>query len=218
MEKQALLAGATGLVGSRLLPLLCESGRYARVHVLLRRDMRYDRPEIVEHVLDFADLGSWTPPRFDDLFCCLGTTMRKAGSKEAFRRVDLGFVTTLGRMANLSGASMFLISSVGASPKAASFYLRTKGEAEKALETLALPRLGILRPALMHAGRRESRPGEKLAGVFMGLVSPLMLGGLRRYRPIHPERVARAMLNLAMRDFNGIVTLESEEIADLGLQ
>lgn len=175
-------------------------------------------PAHTEHVIDFAELGSVTLGEpVDDVYCCLGTTMRKAGSRDAFRRVDHDYVVALGRLAVELGARTFaVISSVGANPSARSFYLRTKGETERDLQALDLHRLAILRPSLLLGARRETRLGERLGEVALRLATPLLRGPLAHYRPVHARVVARAMLAASREEAPGLEVLEYEEIARLG--
>jgi uncharacterized protein YbjT (DUF2867 family) len=213
-----MVAGSTGLVGSELLQLLLEDPAVGRVHSLVRRATGREHPALVEHVIDFDRLpGVAMPSSVDEVYCCLGTTMRAAGSRAAFRRVDHDHVVALGRLAAAAGArSLAVVSSVGADPSARSFYLRTKGETERDLEALGLPLLVILRPSLLLGPRREFRIGEWVGGVAFRVVGPLLRGSLARYRPIHAHTVARAMVGASREAEPGVRVLESPEIRRLG--
>jgi len=153
----------------------------------------------------------------DQVFVCLGTTMKKAGSRPAFRAVDHDAVLEGVRVAMDGGArDVFLVSSVGADPAARGFYLRVKGETEAALAELPLRSLHVFRPSILTGARAEPRPAER-AGILMGgLLSPLMVGPLRRYRPIPAAVVARAMVRAARDPGEGRFVHESEAIAVLG--
>ena len=213
-----LIAGATGLVGSELLELLLDDPAVGRVHSLVRRATGRRHPALVEHVVDFdrlPDVALSSP--VDEVYCCLGTTMRAAGSRDAFRRVDHGYVVALGRLAAAAGARSFVVvSSVCADASARSFYLRTKGEAERDLEELGLPRLVILRPSLLLGPRRELRVGERIGEVALWIAGPLLRGSLARYRPVHARTVARAMVRASRQPAPGVCVVESVEIRRMG--
>lgn len=216
MAQSALLAGATGLVGGHLLQCLLSDPTYTSIHLILRRPYPDSLPDhVTTHIHDFTDLGSFDV-HVNHVFCTLGTTIKKARSKEAFRVVDYDYVVGLGNWAAQCGASFSVVSSIGASPRAASFYLKTKGEMEQTLQSLSLPRLHIFRPALMHAGRVEARPGERWMGVFLDLLAPLMLGPLTRYRPIDAKDVAQAMVSRMQEADLGLQIFESEQISKIG--
>lgn len=153
----------------------------------------------------------------DQVFLCLGTTMKKAGSREAFRAVDHDAVLEAARVALAGGArDAFLVSSVGADVQARGFYLRVKGEVEASLSALPFRSLHVFRPSILTGDREESRPAERAAIVLTGLIAPLMLGPLRRYRPIPAAVVARAMVRVSRDPGEGRFVHESEEIAILG--
>lgn len=210
-----LVAGGTGLVGRRLVGLLLASGNYDRVHVLGRRSTGIHDPGLIEHSVDFGDLSAVGAAIGDvsDAFCTLGTTIRAAGSKAAFRRVDHDFVLSLARFAMERGVPSFLtVSSLGADPGSGNFYLRVKGETERELDALGLGRLVILRPSLLTGDREEFRAGERASQLLLGLVSPLLAGPLGRVRPVSDMQVARAMLRLSMDAGDGTRIVESDEI------
>lgn len=203
--RTALVAGATGAVGSALLALLLADARYGTVKVLLRKPLEHSHPKLIALTLPEAGpaaLGHAIAA--DDVFCCLGTTQKKAGSKAAFERVDYHLVLDVARAARSSGAQQFLVvSSVGASLKAGSFYLRVKARMEEAVLELGFAATHILRPSLLIAARTESRPGEWLGQKLAPLINPLLHGGLAKYRSISAEDVASAMLTLALRGLPG---------------
>lgn len=203
--RTALVAGATGAVGHVLLTRLLADARYGTVKVLARRPLGIDHPKLIELQLEGtgpALLGAKLVA--DDVFCCLGTTQKKAGSKAAFERVDYHLVMELARAVRAQGAHQFLVvSSVGASLKAGSFYLRVKARMEQAVLDLGFEATHILRPSLLIAARNESRPGEWLAQKLAPLIDPLLVGTLAIYRTVRAEVVAEAMLTLALRRLCG---------------
>jgi uncharacterized protein YbjT (DUF2867 family) len=152
----------------------------------------------------------------DRVFVCLGTTLRAAGSKEAFRAVDLLLVQEAVRLASSQGAGgLLLVSSQGADPTSRVFYLRTKGEAEQAVRSAGLRQTVVLRPTLLLGDRSETRPLEGVTGRVLGSLSPLMVGPFRRFRPIRGRDVARAMAALGLGEDQGTRVLESDEIAEM---
>ncbi|NJO56577.1 MAG: NAD(P)H-binding protein [Rhodospirillales bacterium] len=202
MAKRALVAGATGLVGGLLLDDLLQDDGYGEVRALVRQPLGRSHAKLVEIVADFDRLDE-SAARFDvdDVFCCLGTTIKTAGSAAAFRKVDHDYVTSLARLSRAAGAQrFFLVSSVGADPGVSNLYLSVKGEAEASVAACGFPTLHVFRPGLLLGPRQEYRLGERAASVVLPLVTPLLAGSLRRYRPIHVRTVAAAMLAAALRD------------------
>jgi uncharacterized protein YbjT (DUF2867 family) len=198
--RTAMVAGGSGLVGSRLLQVLLGAGDYSRVLALSRRPLPLDHPRLANRVVRF-DVGleaQFSGARCQDAFCCLGTTMRDAGSEQAFRAVDQDLVLRFAQLARSMGAGRFvMLSSVGAAETSRNFYLRVKGETERALERLGFRGLDILQPSLLLGMRRAIRPLELAAQGVIWCVNPLLLGNLARYRGIHVGEVAAAMLGAA---------------------
>jgi uncharacterized protein YbjT (DUF2867 family) len=213
-KRSALIAGAAGLVGGYVLRRLLAHPSYARVEILVRSELPIRDPKLTQRIVEFARLGDGAPGVApDDVFCCLGTTIRKAGSEEAFRRVDYDYPLALARLAKAAGAGKFLmVSALGADPKSAVFYNRGKGEVEQAIAAIGLPAAYFFRPSLLTGPRTEHRPGEKI-GIAVGkLIAPLLIGALRKYRPIHADTVAAAMVYAANHDVAAGV-IESDAIA-----
>ena len=199
MNRTALLAGATGLVGSHVLQELLADDTWSHVVTVGRRTvpLRHDRLE--QRVLDLSAIEAHGDlPHADDVFCCLGTTIKQAGSQDAFRRVDHDFVVGLARAGLRIGATQFLlVSAIGADPGSRVFYNRVKGEAEAAARTLPYRAVQIFRPGLLLGKRREFRLGERIAMLAIPLLHPFLLGPLRRYHSITAGDVARAMVRIA---------------------
>jgi uncharacterized protein YbjT (DUF2867 family) len=191
----ALVAGATGAVGRRLLERLLARGDGTRIIAIARRPPDTSHARLQWLASDLASMpAALRGHASTEAFCCLGTTMKLAGSRAAFRAVDLDGVTTFARAARDSGAQFFgLVSAAGADPAARNFYLRTKGEAESAVEALGFPSLAILQPGLLRGSRDEFRAGEKLGQVAAPLLDRLLLGGLARYRSVAINTVAMAL-------------------------
>lgn len=209
--RTALLAGATGLVGACLLKDLLAADDVARVHVLARRPLGRRHRKLVVHVVDFDALAGWQAfPEVDDVYCCLGTTIRAAGSQAAFRKVDYDYVVSVARLARARGAErMAAVSAMGAQPRSSVFYNRVKGETEEALRGLGYASLTLVRPSLLAGERRESRPGERLALALAGPLAPLIP---RKYRAIPAGAVARAMLHFVRAGARGAQVVESDRL------
>ena len=214
--KTALLVGGSGLVGRFCLQALLEGPAYNSVVSLARRESAVTHPRLVQTVAPFEKLASLQLPPVDDVFCALGTTIRKAGSQAAFRRVDYEFPLMVADHALKFGAKQFmLVSSVGADPNSKNFYLRTKGELEQALRRLPFKTLHIFRPSFLTGPREESRLGESVAIPLAKIFQFLLMGGLRRYRPIAAQTVGRAMVAAAKTDREGAFIWEFDEITRL---
>lgn len=207
-----LIAGATGLVGRSVLALALADARVTRVVAPTRRALEVQDPRLENPVVDFdalpADAGWWS---VDAVVCALGTTMKQAGSKVAFRKVDLEYPLGIARLAQRHGATTFaLTSSVGAKASSAFFYLRTKGETEAAVAALGFASLTIVRPAGLDGERVSPRRMERLAN---GLTRALSFVVPKRYRAVEAERVARELLAGALAARPGTHVVESEAIA-----
>jgi uncharacterized protein YbjT (DUF2867 family) len=203
----ALVAGGSGLVGSKLLPLLLQSPLYTRVHALSRRPLPLDHARLANRVVRFeASLQAQLKGlQCQDAFCCLGTTIREAGSQSAFRAVDLELVQEFAQLAlNFGAERLVVVSALGANAASKNFYLRVKGEMEKALEAKRFRSLDILQPSLLLGARREMRPLEFGAQLLMPLLNPLLLGAWSRYRAILAATVAAAMCATAQSGRRGV--------------
>jgi uncharacterized protein YbjT (DUF2867 family) len=203
----ALVAGGSGLVGGQLLPLLLQSPQYTRVHALSRRPLPFDHPRLANRVVRFeASLQAQLKGlKCQDAFCCLGTTIRDAGSQTAFRAIDFELVQEFAQLARSCGVErLVVVSALGANAASKNFYMRVKGEMEKALEAQRFRALDILQPSLLLGARRELRLLELGAQVAMRLVNPLLLGSWSRLRAIPAATVAAAMCGAAASGRRGI--------------
>jgi len=210
--RTALLAGATGLVGRALLPLLLASGRYRRVHVLLRRSVPDIEaiPKLAVHHVDFVKLPA-ALPRADDVFITLGTTIKVAGSEAAFHQVDSDFVVNTARAARTAGATrLAVVSALGADATSRVFYNRVKGEMEAAIAQLGYLSIVIAQPSLLLGDRaalgQPVRSGELWAARLLGPLSWIVPKGVR---PIHARTVASAMLTAILDAKPGVHILRS---------
>lgn len=214
-----VLAGATGLVGAAALEAALSAGW--RVAALVRPGKTLAPRQNLETIpCDFDALAGMqdrlaalAPTAF---VCALGTTIRTAGSQAAFARVDLDYVAAFAALGKACGATRFgLVSAVGAKASSANFYLRIKGEAEKAVREAGYARVEIARPSFLTGERTEKRPGEGLATRAATLLAPALIGGLSIYRPIAADIVARALIAGVSRDEPGVFVRHYDELVAL---
>ena len=217
MNRTALVAGASGLVGGHVLRLLLTDGAYGAVTSIGRRTLPLTHPKLTQRTADFDRLDALADfPRVDDVFCSLGTTMRRAGSPDAFRKVDYTYVVELARIAVRHRASQFLlVSAIGADRDSRVFYSRVKGETEAAVRAIPFDAIHVFRPSLLLGARSESRPLERVGIVVGGTFRFLFIGPLRRYRPVRADTVARAMIAAAKEGRRGVHVHEFDRIVEL---
>lgn len=216
MRKQSLVAavvGATGAVGSELVRALCADPQFSTVHTLGRRAPLFagaSPDKLRHHSVDFSQLDAATWPRADVLFCCLGTTMKQAGSKVGFQQVDVDFVLQAAQCARQARTpALMLVSAMGANADSRVFYNHVKGQVEQAVVGLGFQSVAIFRPSLLRVNRTEFRPGERLALHVMKLGDYLVP---KKYRSVQSGAVARAMLQQAKTKTRGVQIIESDRI------
>jgi uncharacterized protein YbjT (DUF2867 family) len=202
----ALLAGASGLVGGYVLDALLDAPDFGRVYVITRRPLGREHPRIANRIVQFDKLEAQLKGVTCQVaICCLGTTLKRAGSEQAFRQVDFDYVLAFARAARVAQAQRFVVvSSAGANPQSKSFYLRVKGEMEQALERLQFPSLDILQPGPLLGWRHEPRPLELLASVLMPVLNPLLGGAKQAYRGIAARKVGAAALGAGRSGRRGV--------------
>ena len=213
MRRRALVAGPTGLVGRALVQQLLDDPDVTEVVAVARRPLAIPHPKLTEAVVDFDHLQDLAAPPVDDYYCCLGTTIRQAGSQEAFRTVDLVYAVTLAHLALAAGATRcFVVSAMGANPASHVFYSRVKGELEAELARLPFRTVVALRPSLLDGPRSEFRPGERAALALMKPLRPLVPA---RYRAVPAAMVAKALLAASRSAAEGRFVVESDAIERL---
>ena len=210
MKYTATVFGSTGLVGAKLIDLLAFDEQYETVYAPNRREVDFKQEKIKPQLVDFSELKKY-PDLFkvNHIFICLGTTIKKAGSKEKFKAVDLAMPRTIAELAKSD--KLLMISSLGADAASGNFYLKTKGEAENAVLENGPKCTHIVRPSMLLGDRKENRLGEDIGKFLMKLFDPIMLGPLKKYRGVYDEEVAKAMLFLAKEESASKI-LESEQI------
>ncbi|MCL6282450.1 NAD(P)H-binding protein [Ruegeria sp. 2012CJ41-6] len=215
MPNIALILGGTGLVGRHVLERLIAENHWDRVIAVTRRSLDTGSEKVTE-VMGGADTVEDIAARIvaDTVFCCIGTTQKNAGGRESFRKIDHDYVIRLAEIAHQNGAKNFvLISSHGARLGSPSYYLHVKGEIERDLQAIGFETLDILRPSLLLGKRDESRLAEEWGGRILPLFDFLMIGPLRKFRPIRAEQVAKAMSAIALQKGTGVTIHASDELA-----
>jgi uncharacterized protein YbjT (DUF2867 family) len=206
-KRIALVVGATGLVGSLVIEKLLKIDKYQKIRVLTRKPLSLLNPRLESIIFDFENPDS-TLVWADDVFCCLGTTMAKAGSKDAFYKVDFTYPLQIATMALANGAKRFaIITAMGADIKSGIYYNRVKGEVEDTLRGLGYESLLIFRPSLLLGNRPEKRTGERIGERFMKLLKPLIP---TKYRAVEAQKVANAMALITASSVRGTVVYESD--------
>ena len=216
--KTALVFGSSGLVGGHLLSQLIENDDYNKIKIFVRSEPEINDPKVEIIKTDFNNLENHKEDiKGDDCFFCIGTTKQNSPDKSEYRRVELEVPKQVAQIAKSNLVNSFVFVSSGyADPKSSGDYLKFKGEVEEELKRLNFPKLGIMRPSFLLGDRKEKRVGEKIGIFVFKLLSPLLLGPLKKMKPIHSATVAKAMISTANENLEKNV-FESNEIAELVL-
>jgi uncharacterized protein YbjT (DUF2867 family) len=210
--KTAIVIGSTGLIGTELVKQLESNPYYEKIILLNRKPSGIKHAKVEERIINF-DAPDLNGINGEDVFCAIGTTIRKAGSKAAQHKIDCEYPSTLAALLKPQGAKQFLlVSSIGADENASNFYLRTKGELEKNIQGLGFETTIIIRPSILLGKRKEFRLGEKIGIVLIQLLSPLMLGSFKKYRGVKDAKVAAKMIASATSGIKGLQIIESDKI------
>ncbi|TAD95458.1 MAG: oxidoreductase [Bacteroidetes bacterium] len=208
--KTAIIVGASGLVGSELLNCLLADPNYSQITVLVRQKLAIENPKLYQKVIDFDKISERTTIFADHAFCCLGTTMKQAGSKEAFYKVDFTYAYEFAKFAFRSGIKKFLIvTAMGADAKSMIYYNRVKGEIEQKIIELDFDSLQIIRPSLLLGKRKNPRIGEDFGKIFGKIFSFLIP---KRYQAIEGAQVAKALWKIANKNLLGNHIHESDKL------
>lgn len=204
-KRTALIAGASGLIGGHCLTLLLENENYSNVISIGRRALDITHSKLEQHVVDFNKLENYEDLfKVNDVFCCLGTTIKTAGSKEKFRLVDYVFPIKMAQLAQSNDVEVYsIVTAMGANAKSSIFYNQVKGEVENELETLDIPAVHILQPSLLLGDRNENRTGEAIAQAIFKVINPIFVGKLKQFKGIPGKRVAEKMVALANNGSKG---------------
>lgn len=214
VQKSALLLGATGLTGGHLLNLLLESEDYHTVYIYSRKPIGIQNPKLKEIIIDFNTYVGTVEA--DNVFCCLGTTIKVAKTKEAFKKVDLEYPIKFAQLQFTAGSKRFLVvSAMGAAEDSLFFYSKVKAEMEKLLSNIGYPKLLIFRPALITGDRKEHRSGEKIAAGINEILNYVLVGPLKKYQSISAKAIAACMFSYASNNqVYGKVVISSDRMQD----
>jgi len=214
--KTALVFGSSGLIGNQLVDLIIKDNNYNKIKLFVRSEPTIDSSKLEIIKTDFNNLKNYKDSiRGDDCFFCIGTTRKNTPDKDKYIEVEYNLPLEVARIAKLNFINNFIyISSLGANSNASSLYLKNKGKAEQELIKLNFSNLSIFRPSILLGNRKENRVGEKIGIFAMKTLSPLMLGNMKKYKPIKVENVAKAMIKVIQRDYKKNI-FESDEIMEI---
>ena len=207
----ALIVGSTGLIGNQLVELLLDDDRYTQVTAIARTSLPFSHPKLKLIIADFDSIESQKEKLVaDDVFCCLGTTIKSAKSKEAFRKIDFDYPLLIAKLTKALGAKQFLlVSALGANKASSVFYNKVKGEIEEAISSLGFESYHVFRPSLLLGPRIEKREGEQSMQKIFSAVSFLIP---KKYKAIESIKVARGMLAIAKKNVSGNFIHESNSL------
>ena len=216
VKRKALVIGATGATGKELVSQLTDNENYEMITVLHYRETdQFTHKKVMVSTHPFDALLDFRLENVDDVFCCIGTTIKKAGSQEQFAKVDRDYVLHLGKWAKINDVVSFhVISYLGADSASSIFYNRVKGEMESGLIDLNLNSLYIYHPPLLIAERDEFRLGEKVGAALFTILKPFMIGGLKKHRPLNVKKLAASMIEHAIDHKPGLHYVSSEEMQE----
>jgi uncharacterized protein YbjT (DUF2867 family) len=216
-QKTALLVGATGLVGGELLSILLTASEYGKIKIFTRKKIDITHPKLEQILVNFDNLADYKEHlTVTDVYCCLGTTIKKAGSQDVFRKVDYEYPLVLAELSKEYGVEKFLIiTAMGANSSSKVFYSRVKGEVEDAIKKVGISSLHFFRPSLLLGKRQEFRFGEHFASILSPIYSFFLVGSLRKYKPIQAKSVASAMYHAGQKHLPGNHIYLSHQIEDL---
>ena len=214
--KTALVFGSTGLIGRQLISQLIKNDNYNKIKLFVRSEIVINEPKIEIIKTDFNDLENYKEDiKGDDCFFCIGTTKQNSPDKNEYQKVELDIPKKIAQIARTNSVNSFIfISSIYANPKSSGDYVKFKGLVEEELKKLNFTNLGILRPSFLMGDRKENRAGEKIGILTFRLLSPLLLGPLKKMKPINSEKVAKAMIKIANENLEKTI-FESDEIVEI---
>ena len=214
--KTALIFGSSGLVGKNLLNQIINNSNYSKVKIFVRSSLEISDQKVEIINTDFKDLQKIKNLIIgDDCFFCIGTTKKNSPDKNEYRRVELDLPKKIAQISKSNNVKSFIFVSSGfANPKNSGNYLKFKGLVEEEIKSLNFEKIGILRPSFLLGNRKEKRVGEKIGIFIFKLLSPIFVGPIKKMKPIHSEKVAKAMIKIANEDIQKTI-FESNEISDL---
>lgn len=210
--KTAIVLGATGLIGKKVTEHLLKNDTYSTVIILVRKPLNINHPKLKQHIFNYDAIDN-TLLKGDDLFCCLGTTIKTAGSKEAFRKVDLDYVVNVAKASKVNGINHFaVISAMGANKNSTVFYNQIKGEMEESIKAIGFNSTYIIRPSLLLGDRKEFRFGELIGKFFMITLSFLIP---KKYKAIYDLQVAKATIHFMNENTSGFFVKENDDLLNV---
>jgi uncharacterized protein YbjT (DUF2867 family) len=211
---RVLISGASGLVGSYLLEELLQNPKVSKVYSLVRTNSNRKHDKLIEELVDFSSFQAFSfEGDYDSAFCCLGTTLRKAGSKENQFKIDHDYVINFAQFAKEEGVQSFgVVSSLGAKNPSSNFYLDTKGKMENSLKALEFESLTIIRPSFLLGERKEFRLMEKISTPIIRFLGLFFVGKMKKYKGIHAKQVAKSLIEATLTAKKGVQIIESNEI------
>jgi uncharacterized protein YbjT (DUF2867 family) len=211
--RTVVVAGASGLTGGHIIDCLLQASEYGQVVALVRKPLGRTHPKLREMAVDFEKANDF---RVDDVYCAVGTTIKKAGSQAAFLMVDRDVPLQLAKWAIDRGASQYaLVSSVSSDPQSGNFYLRVKGQVEEQLNAMRFRAVHVARPSFLLGDRGERRGGEQIGITAAALLQPLLVGGLRKYRSIPAQTVGRALVHAMVQGEQGRFVYHFDQLQEL---
>lgn len=217
MAYKAIIAGASGLIGSNLLTILLQQQKYSEVVVLVRNALLITHPKLVQLIINFDDLNKYANAiNGHALFSCLGTTRSQTPDTDEYRKIDHDYPVKLAQLAKNGNVKHFhLISAIGADKSSANSYLKLKGEVEHDIEMIGIPVLHIYRPAMLNGERSISRQAEKIFNFIFDIINPLLIGGLKKYQSIKAPVLAWAMYKKSLDDTEGTFIHTTDKIKQI---
>ena len=209
-----LISGSSGLVGSQLLEQLLNDPATSFVVSLGRKKLTVSHPKLIQIEVDFSQLSNLAlDHQIDIAFCALGTTIKKAGSKEKQIEIDKTYVVNFAACAKQNGAKKIaVVSSLGSKASSSNFYLRVKGEMEQEVQALGIENTVFIRPSMLLGDRKEYRFGEKVGAILLKIFQPLLIGSWKKYRGVNVRDVARTLINKTKNAVKPLTIIESNQI------
>jgi uncharacterized protein YbjT (DUF2867 family) len=217
VTKKAIIAGASGLIGSTLLDVLLQQPEYDAVLILVRKELAISHEKLTQLVVNFDKLELYAKAITGHaVFCCLGSTRKKTPDLETYRKIDHDYPLQLANIALKNGVEQYhLVSAIGANASSSNFYTKMKGETENDIKQVGLHSLDIYQPSILTGDRKERRVAERIFIGLMRIINPLLIGGLKKYRSIPAATVAMAMYKQSLQNRGGVFTHPSDQIKQL---
>jgi uncharacterized protein YbjT (DUF2867 family) len=217
LAKKAIIAGASGLIGSNLLQILLDGNHYGQVLILVRKELPVKHKKLTQLIVDFDKLDNYANEITGDvIFSCLGTTQAQTPDKTLYHKIDHDYPIKLAQLGLKNGVNQFhLVSAIGADAKSSTFYLKLKGETEEDITKVGISSLYIYQPSMLKGRKEKVRFGESLINGLMTIVDPLLIGGFKKYHSIQASTVAQAMYNQSIDNESGTFIYQYNDIKQI---